>query len=70
MTGRAPVEYADTSRRGGEAVQSLARFLGVGEATAAAVLASPAEYRREIRSRMTPQQRMRELERRYAPPAA
>jgi hypothetical protein len=69
MSGEAPVEFADVSRRGGEHLRSLAAWLGgVTEDQAAAVLADKAEYRRVLRARMTPQQRLRELERRYAVP--
>jgi hypothetical protein len=69
VTGQAPVEFADGSRGGGEHLRSLAAWLGgVSEARAAAVLADPAEFRRVLRARMTPQQRLRELEKRYAVP--
>jgi hypothetical protein len=59
-------EYRAHGRR--EAVLSLARAWGVTETRAAACLGDPAEFRAEYRSRMTPQQALRELERRYVPP--
>jgi len=39
--------------------------MGIG----AACLEDPGEYQTEYRARMTPQQQLRRLERRYAPPA-
>jgi hypothetical protein len=69
MTEQAAVEYADRVRGGGEHLRSLAAWLGgVTEGQAAAVLADRVAYRRAVCARMTPQQRMRELEKRYAVP--
>jgi hypothetical protein len=69
MSERPPVEYADVSRRGGEAVRSLARFLGVSEARAVGCLADPAEFRAELRLRpLSVREARRQLERRYAVP--
>jgi hypothetical protein len=65
MSGRAPVEYA-TAPRGREAARSLAAFLGVTEARAAALLADDSAGP-EIRSRRAdPAFCRRQLERRYA----
>jgi hypothetical protein len=60
-------EYRAHGRR--EAVLSLARAWDITETRAAACLAHPGEFRAEYRSRMTPQQRLRELERRYLDPS-
>jgi hypothetical protein len=64
------VEYADLSLRcGGEALRSLAKFLGVSEVRAAACLADPAELRAELRLRpVSVGEARRQLERRYAVP--
>ena len=52
-----------------EAARSLARAWGITETRAADCLGNPAEFRAEFRSRMTPQQRLRGLERRYLDPS-
>jgi hypothetical protein len=64
----APVEFAAGDRRGGEHIRSLARAWNVSEARAVECLADPGEYRREMRSRMSLEERRRELERRYPSP--
>ena len=64
----APVEYATASHRG-EAVRSLASFLGVPEVRAAAMLAdgtAAAEVR--SRRRLTVPEAQRQLEHRYRSP--
>jgi hypothetical protein len=63
------VEYADLSLRGGEALRSLARYLGVTEARAAECLADRAEYRAELRLRpLSVAEAWRQLEDRRAVP--
>jgi hypothetical protein len=66
-----PVEYADGRRGSLEAARSLASHLGVSEVRAAAMLAdgtAAAEIRCHAREAMTPRERLRSLERRYAAP--
>lgn len=60
-------EYRAAGHR--EAVRSLAKAWDITETRAAACLEDPGEYQTEYRARMTPQQQLRRLERRYAPPA-
>jgi hypothetical protein len=61
-------EFAEA--RSLSATASLAKFLGVDEARALDLLAHPAEYAAELRSRsrLTVREAMRQLERRYLPP--
>lgn len=68
MNGR--VEYASADRRGTGAARSLAAWLGVDEERAAELLAdgdAPAELRSKALESLTMQQKLRYMERRYAP---
>jgi hypothetical protein len=71
MSAEPEVEYADWPRTSPEAVRSLARYLDTTETRAADLLADPAAYRAEVRSRgrISGMEARRMTERRYVPPA-